>query len=160
MSRPDRLPSGRQGDVDALGDQHRRVAFGAQLRQPVVEGLLRLCPGDVDPLTSVGTFSLRQGTQGLPCQCDRRAVAEVFGLGSGECVQVDGSVERRTGRIDSVGQSFFREVTGLALPVSLDSHPAIIATDPRCPAASAAPPAAMMLATTAVPAGAEAATTR
>ncbi len=56
----DGLTGRRQRHVDALGDQHFSVAFGAQYREPLVVGLLRRGARHVDSLACVGTIGLRQ----------------------------------------------------------------------------------------------------
>ena len=103
-----RLAGRRQRHVDALGHQHGGVALGAQRRQPLVVGALRLAARDVDPLACVGAVGLGQSGQRLAGQRDRRAVAEVLGLGAGQFVQVGGQVERMPGRADGFGQRFVR----------------------------------------------------
>jgi hypothetical protein len=87
-------------DVDALGDQHGGVALGAQGGEPLVVGALRLGARDVDPLAGVRPVRLGQRTQGLASQRDRRAVAEMLGLGAGQFVQIGGQVEGMLGRAD------------------------------------------------------------
>ena len=121
----DGLPGRRQRHVDALGDQHCGVALGAQHGEPLVVGLLRLGARDVDPLARVGAVGLGQRPQRLAGQRDRRAVAEVLGLGAGQRVEVAGQVEGVAGRADGFGQRFVGQVDGLI------SHPAIIGEWPR-----------------------------
>ena len=108
MPGADRLPGRRQGDVDALGDEHRGVALGPQRGQPLVVAALRLGARDVDPLARVRAVGLGQRTQRLAGQRDRRAVAEMLGLGAGQRVQVGGQVEGMPGRADGFGQRFVR----------------------------------------------------
>ena len=71
-----------------LGDEHGRVPLGTQGGQPLVVGALRVGAGDVDPFAGVGPVGLGQRPQRLTSQRDRRAVAEVLGLGAGQLVQV------------------------------------------------------------------------
>ena len=128
VPRTGRLAGRRQRHVDALGDQHRRVALGAQHRQPFVVGALGLGAGDVDPLAGVGAVGLGQGAQRLARQRDRRPVAEVLGLGAGQRVEVGRRVEGVPGRADRLvsARSAFLAIqrpTGCRLI----SHPAIIA---------------------------------
>ena len=103
----DRLTGRRQRHVDALGDQHGGVALGPQRGEALVVGALRLGARDVDPLARVGAVGLGQRAQRLAGQRDRRAVAEVLGLGARESVQVGGQVEGMPGRADGFGQRFF-----------------------------------------------------
>ena len=56
----DRLAGRGQRHVDALGDQHCGIALGAQDRQPLVVGPLRLGARHVDPLARVGALGLGQ----------------------------------------------------------------------------------------------------
>ena len=89
-----RLPGRRQRHVDALGDQHRGVALGPQHLEPLVVGALRLGARDVDQAARVGAVGLGQRPERLPGQRDRRPVAEVFGLGPGQRVEVGGRARR------------------------------------------------------------------
>ena len=68
----DRLAGRGQRHVDALGDQHRGVAFGAQRGEALVVGPLGLGAGDVDPLACVGAVGLGQRSQRLTGQRDGR----------------------------------------------------------------------------------------
>ena len=102
-----------QGDVDGLGHQHRRVAFGAQYRQTLVVAALGVAAGDVDQLAGLGAVLLGQAGQRLAGQRQRRAVTEVLGLGAGQGVQVGGQLEGVPGRADGLGQRFLRQVDGL-----------------------------------------------
>ena len=108
-----RLPSRRQRDVDAFGDQHRRVALGAQRRQPFVVAALGLAACGVDALAGVGALVLGQRAQRLSRQRHRRAVAEVFGLDARQRVQVVGKCDGLLGGVDRLGQCFRRQVDGL-----------------------------------------------
>ena len=103
----DRLTGRRQRDVDALGDEHGGVALGPQHRESLVVRALRLGARDVDPLARVGAVGLGQRTQRLTGQRNRRAVAEVLGLGARQFVQIGGQVEGMLGRADGFGQRFF-----------------------------------------------------
>ncbi len=62
------LPSRRQGDVDAFGDQHGRVALGTQHRQSFVVVALDLAACGVDALAGIGALLLGQSPQRLPGQ--------------------------------------------------------------------------------------------
>ena len=97
VPRADRLTGRRQRHVDALGDQHRGVALGPQHLQSLVVAALRLGADDVDPLARVGSIGLRQRSQRLPCQRERRAVAQVLGLGARQGVEVAGQIEGMLG---------------------------------------------------------------
>ena len=88
--------------------------------ESLVVAALRLGTDDVDPPARVGAVGLRQRPQRLARQRDRRAVAEVLGLGARQRVEVGGQVEGVPGRADRLGQRFFGQVYGLI------SHPAII----------------------------------
>jgi hypothetical protein len=107
MPGTDRLAGRRQRDVDALGDQHGGVALGPQGGEALVVGALRVGARHVDPLACVRSVGLGEGTERLPCQRDRRAVAEVLGLNAGELLQIGGQVEGMLGRADGFGQRFF-----------------------------------------------------
>ncbi len=122
---PERLPRRRQRHVDALGDEHRGVSLGTQRREPLVVAALRLAARDVDPPPGVGAISLRQRSQRLAGQRDRRAVAQVLGLGPGQRVEVARQVEGVAGRADRFGQRFVRQI-------GLIDHPAIIGDSPDC----------------------------
>lgn len=65
VPRPGRLPRRRQRDVDALGDEHGGVAFGAQGREAFVVPLLGLAPRGVDPLTGIGALVFGNAPQRL-----------------------------------------------------------------------------------------------
>lgn len=63
------LPGRRQGHVDALGHQSRRVALGAQRGQPLVVAVLGVGAGGVDAPTGVGALGFGQRGQRLASQC-------------------------------------------------------------------------------------------
>src|SRR5207244_1924062 len=78
-----------------------------------VVGALRLGARDVDPPSSIRAVGLGQRTQRLTGQRDRRTVAEMLGLGTGQFVQVSSQIERMASRADGFGQRFFGKVQGL-----------------------------------------------
>ena len=108
-----RLPRRRQGDVDALGDQHGRVPLGTQRRQPFVVALLGLAARGVDALAGVGPLLLGHGAQGLSRQRQRRAVTKVFGLDARQRVEIVGAGDGLAGSVDRFGQGLRRQVDGL-----------------------------------------------
>ena len=106
---PQRRPGGRQGDVDGLGHQDRRVPLGAQHRQPVVIGRLRRAAGHIDPLAGIGALISGQSAQGLTGQRDRRAIPQILGLGPGQRLKVAGCPERPARGVDGGGQGVLRQ---------------------------------------------------
>ena len=96
----DRVPRSRrttrtgQGDIDGLGDQDGRVAFGGQHRQSFLVGALDLAAGDVDSFARFGLLLFGQRAELAAGQSDRRLVPHVFGLGDRERGQVDRVGER------------------------------------------------------------------
>lgn len=104
-----RLPCGRQGDVDTFGDQHSGVALGPQRRQSFVVAALDLAAGDVDALADVGPVILGHAGQRLSRKRQRRAVAEVLGLGARQLVEIVGKHDRLAGGVDGLGQCFRRQ---------------------------------------------------
>ena len=104
----DGLTCRRQRHVDALGDQDRGVAFGAQQLEARVVAALRLSTDHVHAFSCVGSIGLRQRSERLACQREWRAVAQVLRLGARKGVEVLRQIEGVFGRADQFGQRFLR----------------------------------------------------
>ena len=88
MARAGRLPSRGQRHVDALGDQHRRIALGAQRLQTFVVAALDIAARGIHQPAGVSAVGLGHGGQRLSRQRHRRAIAEMFGLGTSQRVEI------------------------------------------------------------------------
>jgi hypothetical protein len=106
VPRPDRMAGGGQRHIDAFGHQDGRIALGTQHGKAVVEAGLGVGARDVDPLARLGALRLRQRTERLARERDRRSVAEVLGLGFRKLVEVRRVVEGTLGCADRFGQRY------------------------------------------------------